>query len=125
MLGGEWDGARRVWVFDVGAGDRVRTLCREIYGADGTEGFPVAGGTGSNSRQFAEGMPAQPHYFAHRERLRERMMANGPESLPDYELLEVILFAARQRGDVNPVAKALLAHFSAALPRSWSPNPPL
>jgi DNA repair protein RadC len=49
-----------------------------------------------------------PHYFGHRQRLRERMIGNGAESLPDYELLEVILFAARRRGDVKPVAKALL-----------------
>jgi DNA repair protein RadC len=111
MLGGEWDGARRLWVFELGDDDRVRTLCREIYGADGSEPFPVSSGVGSNSRQFAEGMPAQPHYFGHRERLRERMIAAGPESLPDYELLEVILSAARPRGDVKPVAKALLAHF--------------
>jgi hypothetical protein len=111
MLGGEWDSARRLWVFERGDGDRVRTLCREIYGADGSEPFPVFSGVGSNSRQFAEGMPSQPHYFGRRERLRERMIAAGPESLPDYELLEVILFAARPRGDVKPVAKALLAHF--------------
>jgi DNA repair protein RadC len=39
------------------------------------------------------------------------MMAAGSESLPDYELLEVILFAAQARGDVKPVAKALLAKF--------------
>jgi len=52
-----------------------------------------------------------PHYFGHRQRLRERMIANGAETLPDYELLEVILFAARARGDVKPVAKALLGHF--------------
>ena len=37
--------------------------------------------------------------------------AAGPENLPDDELLEIILFAARQRGDVKPVAKALISHF--------------
>ena len=37
--------------------------------------------------------------------------AAGTENLPDHELLEVILFAARARGEVKPVAKALLAHF--------------
>ena len=39
------------------------------------------------------------------------MMASGPESLPDYELLEMLLFAAQQRGDVKPVANALFAKF--------------
>jgi DNA repair protein RadC len=39
------------------------------------------------------------------------MISVGAESLPDYELLEFILFASQPRGDVKPVAKALLAHF--------------
>lgn len=94
MLGGEWNGARRVWLFNAAEEERVKALCREIFGTDGTEPFPTAAGIGSNSRQFGEMSPAQPHYFGHRQRLRERMMAAGPETLPDYELLEVILFAA-------------------------------
>jgi len=108
MLGGEWDRGRRVWLFDPGDRERVQALCREIYGGDGTEPFPTP--RGSNSRQFGEAT-SQPHYFGHRERLRERMMAAGPDSVPDYELLEVILFAARPRGDVKPVAKSLIAQF--------------
>jgi len=108
MLGGEWDRSLRIWLFDPGDRERVHALCREIYGGDGTEPFPTP--RGSNSRQFAEAT-AQPHYFGHRERLRERMMAAGPENLPDYELLEVILFAALARGDVKPVAKSLIAQF--------------
>ena len=36
-LGGIWDTARRVWVFDAADHDRVRSLCREIYGTDGLE----------------------------------------------------------------------------------------
>jgi DNA repair protein RadC len=96
-------------MFDASDDGRVRALCREIYGtADGNGPFPA--GIGDNSRQLADG-PTQPHYFGHRERLRERMLSAGPENLPDYELLEVILFAARDRGDVKPVAKALLERF--------------
>ena len=52
-----------------------------------------------------------PHYHGHRERLRQRLIAAGAESLPDYELLEVILFASNPRGDVKPLAKALLDRF--------------
>jgi DNA repair protein RadC len=111
MLGGEWDAVRRLWLFDAGDGDRVRSLCREVYGTDGVDGgTPFSPAVGANSRQFSETPPA-PHYFGHRARLRERMMSAGPENLPDYELLEVILFAAQQRGDVKPVAKALLTKF--------------
>jgi DNA repair protein RadC len=111
MLGGEWDAARRVWIFEAGDEVRVRRLCHEIYGAEDMDriaSFPDAARQGRN--EFADGATA-PHYFGHRDRLRERMLGSGTENLPDYELLEVILFAARARGDVKPVAKALIDHF--------------
>src|SRR5215468_7453643 len=115
-LGGVWDAARRVWIFDAGDQDRVRSLCREIYGTDGKETgtagmapFPQA--RGRNAKGFAEAAPAVPHYYGHRRRLRERMIAAGAESLPDYELLEMLLFAANPQGDVKPTAKSLLAQF--------------
>jgi len=53
---------------------------------------------------------AKPHYEGHRERLRARFLS-APEALPDYELLELILFRAVPRRDVKPLAKALIAHF--------------
>ena len=52
-----------------------------------------------------------PHYLGHRERLRERLLAGGPAALADYELLEVLLFAAQPRGDLKPLAKALISRF--------------
>src|SRR5262245_18217177 len=52
-----------------------------------------------------------PHYHGHRERLRERFYAAGPEALSDYELLEMALFAAIPRRDTKPLAKALLKKF--------------
>ena len=52
-----------------------------------------------------------PHYFGHRERLRERFLAGGLDSMPDYELMELVLFAAIPRRDVKPLAKALVARF--------------
>ena len=51
------------------------------------------------------------HYIGHRARLRERFLGDGGEALPDYELLELILFSARPRGDVKPLAKRLLKQF--------------
>ncbi len=50
-------------------------------------------------------------YLGHRERLRERFVEGGPSALPDYELLEMVLFRAIKRGDTKPVAKALMARF--------------
>ncbi|MDP3660062.1 DNA repair protein RadC [Phenylobacterium sp.] len=52
-----------------------------------------------------------PHHLGHRERLRERARAGGLAALPDYELLEAFLFRSVARGDVKPLAKALLARF--------------
>ncbi|MGJ4939889.1 RadC family protein [Bradyrhizobium sp. HKCCYLS1011] len=52
-----------------------------------------------------------PHYHGHRQRLRERFHAAGPDALSDYELLEMILFAAQPRRDMKPLAKALLKKF--------------
>lgn len=51
-----------------------------------------------------------PHYAGHRERLRERFL-KSPETLPDYELLELVLFRAVPRRDVKPLAKELIARF--------------
>ena len=52
-----------------------------------------------------------PHYVGHRERLRQRLITAGADNLPDYELLEVILFASNPRADVKPLAKNLMEQF--------------
>jgi DNA repair protein RadC len=50
-------------------------------------------------------------FLGHRERLRERFTMGGTNALPDYELLEMVLFRAIRRGDTKPIAKALIARF--------------
>jgi DNA repair protein RadC len=60
----------------------------------------------------ASGKKEKPHYAGHRQRLRERFLANESGALADYELLEIILFAAIPQKDVKPLAKELLARFS-------------
>ncbi len=52
----------------------------------------------------------KPHYTGHRDRLRERFL-NAPDAMPDYELLELLLFMAIPRRDVKPIAKTLIARF--------------
>jgi len=54
---------------------------------------------------------APPHYFGHRQRLRDRFREAGADALSDYELLELLLFRAQPRRDVKPLAKALLEKF--------------
>jgi DNA repair protein RadC len=46
----------------------------------------------------------------HRRRLRERLLAAGPEALADHEMLEIVLFALPRR-DTKSIARALIAQF--------------
>lgn len=52
-----------------------------------------------------------PHYLEHRRRLRARFLDGGADAMPDYELMELVLFAAIPRRDVKPLAKALIDRF--------------
>jgi DNA repair protein RadC len=53
----------------------------------------------------------KPHYHGHRDRLRQRFLQGGADALPDYEMLELVLFMAIPYRDVKPLAKDLLARF--------------
>jgi DNA repair protein RadC len=65
----------------------------------------------ARSRPPQDAPAGKPHYFGHRERLRERFFSAGPDALSDYELLEMALFAAIPRRDTKELAKALLKKF--------------
>ena len=54
---------------------------------------------------------ARPDYLGHRERLRQRFIDGGADALPDYELLELVLFRSLPRRDTKPIAKALIEKF--------------
>jgi DNA repair protein RadC len=58
-------------------------------------------------------LPAKlPSYIAdHRKRLRARFTDGGATAMPDYELLELLLFRAIPRQDVKPLARLLLDTF--------------
>jgi DNA repair protein RadC len=47
----------------------------------------------------------------HRQRLRARFMQGGAGAMPEYELLELLLFRAIPRQDVKPLARRLLDTF--------------
>ncbi|MGK7753168.1 MULTISPECIES: RadC family protein [unclassified Roseovarius] len=58
------------------------------------------------------GSGKQPSYIRdHRKRLRDRFMSGGADALPDYEMLELVLFRAIPRRDVKPLAHVLLDRF--------------
>jgi len=70
-------------------------------------------GSRTNSRQggLFEAPAPQPQHVGHRQRLRERFLAGGADTMPDYELLELVLFRAIPRRDTKDLAKRLIARF--------------
>jgi DNA repair protein RadC len=52
-----------------------------------------------------------PSHCNHRERLRQCLIAAGAENLPDYELLELMLFASNPRAKVESLVTELLERF--------------
>jgi DNA repair protein RadC len=53
----------------------------------------------------------KPHFLGHRQRLRRRFRESGGEAMPDYEMLELILFRALKQKDTKPLAKQLISVF--------------
>ncbi|WP_027235977.1 RadC family protein [Leisingera caerulea] len=68
---------------------------------------------GSGDAPAAPAAPGRlPSYIKdHRTRLRARFMQGGAAAMPDYELLELILFRSIPRRDVKPLARQLLDTF--------------
>lgn len=60
----------------------------------------------------AQNLGEPPSYLKdHRKRLRERFSEGGADALPDYEILELVLFRAQPRIDVKPLARRLISVF--------------
>lgn len=53
----------------------------------------------------------KPHYYGHRQRLRDRFLKVGLEGLAEHEVIELLLTLAIPRSDVKQPAKALLRRF--------------
>lgn len=58
-----------------------------------------------------QGFSEKPHFYGHCDRLRQRFAEDFGQSMPDYELLELILFQLIPRRDVKPLAKGMIARF--------------
>lgn len=54
-------------------------------------------------------------YHGHRRRLKQRFLTQGGSALADYEILEMLLFAAFPRRDVKPLAKQILSKYNGSL----------
>ncbi len=77
---------------------------------DPKDSSPLASSDNSGGQHSFLEAP-QPLYSGHRQRLRDRFRQGGAEALPDYELLELVLFRAIPRRDTKDLAKRLLARF--------------
>ena len=88
-------------------------------GNDGDGSDEHTGGQGS----FFEG--AAPLHAGHCQRLRDRFRKGGADALPDYELLELILFRALPRRDTKTLAKTLIARFGSFAEVVTAPEPRL
>jgi DNA repair protein RadC len=107
--GGRWSRSRQGWVF--ASLEPIRDLATALP----ADGEPQAGGLADAPAAYRVDRAARrfrrKHYHGHRERLRTRFLEAGPHSLPDYELLELLLFHSIDVKDTKPLAKALLARF--------------
>ena len=69
--------------------------------------------------------PAPTSSAGHRQRLKDRFVNGGPESLPDYELLELVLFSAIPRlavmQNVGPVVEYAAKAVPAEIPNHTAP----
>lgn len=63
----------------------------------------------ASAEPLAEKLPS--YLKDHRKRLRQRFLDGGAAAMPDYELLEMLLFSAIPRQDVKPLARRLLDGF--------------
>jgi DNA repair protein RadC len=109
--GGRWSSSRQGWVFS------GRERLRQVAEALPASGAAAPGGLA----EAPAGYEAKPESFGrrkkaaqnagHRNRLRRRFLEAGPASLPDYELLELLLFFAIDVADTKPLAKELLGRF--------------
>ncbi|MBT6093517.1 MAG: DNA repair protein RadC [Rhodospirillaceae bacterium] len=97
-LGGKWDKVKQNWKFSVA--DPTPELAEAILKA------PPPDETDKKAKD-----DNKPHYWGHRQRLRDRFMEQGANALADYELLELLLFYSIPRKDVKPLAKKLIDTF--------------
>jgi DNA repair protein RadC len=96
--GGTWNKLDQCW--DFSGEDPTARLAAALQAPPPPAGHNVGKSEGE-----------RPHYWGHRERVRERVLKMGIEALADYELMELLLFYSIERIDTKPLAKRLLDRF--------------
>jgi DNA repair protein RadC len=67
--------------------------------------------SGGDLGQLGEVMKVILRIYKKRLRLRECLIKAGPENLPDYQLLQIMLFTIGQRAEADTIVEELLDHF--------------
>ena len=88
----------------------IQSTVRPKVMGEHVEGKGVSG-AGEPLLNLGEIPNSVPSYYGHRERLRRRLIEGGAEAMPDYEMLELVLFRAIQRADTKDLAKRLIVRF--------------
>ncbi|MEM8949044.1 MAG: DNA repair protein RadC [Pseudomonadota bacterium] len=114
--GCRWSRSRGAWTFeDTALIDRLSAAFGGHVATNHPPGFAEAPLPfhPKSTRPAPGTRPASgnPHYHGHRQRLRERFRESCGEGMPDYELLELLLFFSIRYVDVKPLAKSLLEEF--------------
>ena len=109
--GGSWDRDRQSWAF------ASPEPLRQLAAALPANGQAPQGGLADAPAPYAQevrsfrALRKRAQNAGHRNRLRARFLEAGPEALPDYELLELLLFFSIDIADTKPLAKELLARY--------------
>ena len=105
-LGGRWDKIEQCWVFT--GNDPRQALLAKLNIANPNS--PDRGSGLADSAPLPQ-LSNRPSYWGHRQRLRDRFLSGNDDALPDYELLELLLFFSIPRIDTKLLAKGLLKEF--------------
>jgi DNA repair protein RadC len=110
--GGRWSRTQQqAWVFE------SLEPNRDLASALPATGEPPSSGLADAPAAFEAETPSfvklrkRAQNSGHRNRLRARLLEAGPQALPDYELLEILLFFSIDVKDTKPLAKELLARY--------------
>jgi DNA repair protein RadC len=106
--GGRWSQRRQSWVFESAAPIEQFAAALQAEGAPGLADAPAT--FEAEAVSFGR-LRRSAQQSGHRNRLRQRFLEAGPTSLPDYELLELLLFFSIDVKDTKPLAKDLLARY--------------
>jgi DNA repair protein RadC len=101
-VGGRWSSMDEVWVFS--GSDPSDAVAEKVQAKRQAQGL-------SDAMPTNPVLSNKPHYLGHRGRLRDRFLSGPAESIPDYELLELLLFFSIDQRDTKPLAKELLGRF--------------